>query len=98
MEQIAVLLIPILVLGLVGFLVFALLRWRFSVTRKVVEKYIQERNLDARIEKVGIPPLRLWLKNRKGDSWALLSFHDGSEKWLRIRGRLFSDDSYDFFS
>lgn len=80
-----------------GLLILWLVRWRISVTKKVTEKWIAENNIDAEILKVGMPPLRLWLRNRKGDSWAQLRFSDGTEQWLRIRGRLFSDDSYDLF-
>ena len=48
--------------------------------------------LDA-IEAIGIPPIRFWLSNRRGDSWAKLRFSDTSIKWARLRPGIFGSGS-----
>jgi len=78
-----------------AFLGFLWLKAR--MTRRYVVKRLEKDGVDAQILKVGVPPLHLWLKNRKGDSWAKLRFADGTEKWARIRDRLFGDTSFDLF-
>lgn len=83
-------------IALVG--TYFLLKWKASQGRKYMEKYIRENGLDAQVVHSGIPPLRFWLRNRKGDNWVKVRASDGSEQWARIRGRLFSDDSVDFFA
>ncbi|HVJ69371.1 MAG TPA: hypothetical protein VM510_15415 [Caulifigura sp.] len=70
---------------------------KFKLGRGAIEKRLQAEGLDAEIVKVGIPPLRLWFKNRKGDSWGKLRFPDGTEKWGRLRGRLFGNSSFDLY-
>ncbi len=40
--------------------------------------------------KAGIPPLRLWIKNRKGDKWGLVRDDRGRELWVRYRVRIFT--------
>ncbi len=42
------------------------------------------------IEKAGMPPLKYWLKNRKGDCWARVVLPDGSRKWARLRGGFYT--------
>lgn len=78
-------------------LTYFLLKWKFKRARAYMEKYIAENELDAEIVKVGIPPLRLWLRNRKGDNWAKIRSSDGSERWARIRTKLFGGEPVDFF-
>ncbi|OAI57847.1 hypothetical protein AYO47_07420 [Planctomyces sp. SCGC AG-212-M04] len=68
-----------------------------KMARGYVEKRLKADGVDAEILKVGIPPLRLWLKNRKGDSWCKLRFADGSEKWARLRGRMLGGTSFDIY-
>lgn len=72
--------IPI-VLVVAGLLIYFKAKW----SRSLMEKYLVENGIDATVEKAGIPPLRLWLKNRKGDSWCRLRYTDGSARWARIR-------------
>ena len=78
----------IIVYGSALVLTYLLLKFKAKHARKHLETYLQESDMEATIEKVGIPPLRLWLKNRKGDSWARLHFASGERKWVRIRRRL----------
>ncbi len=40
--------------------------------------------------KAGMPPIRLWLRNRKGDRWGLVEDDSGTEFWIRYRRRLLS--------
>lgn len=76
---------------------YFLLKWRAARGRAYMEQYIEEQNLDAEIVKAGIPPLRLWLRNRKGDNWVKLRSSDGSERWARIRTKFFGGEPVDFF-
>ena len=64
---------------------YFLIQWKAKGARRYIEQYLQNEQIDAEIEKVGIPPLYLWLRNRKGDSWVKLRFSDGSTKWARLR-------------
>lgn len=79
-------------------LTYFLLKFKFSRGRKFMESYIEENGLDAEILKIGIPPIRLWLRNRKGDNWAKLKMADGTEQWARVRSGLLSGTSVEFFS
>lgn len=47
--------------------------------------------------KAGMPPLRLWLKNRKGDRWGLVRDNRGNELWVRYRVHLLSSPTLVFF-
>jgi hypothetical protein len=79
---------------------YVLLRYKARLSRRVLEKHFQETNTQATVEKVGIPPLRLWLSNRKGDSWCLIRTADGSRKWARLgfrRRRLGGNVPIEFF-
>lgn len=80
-----------LIAALIGVGLYLVLKVKASVARRILEKYMSEKNICGTIEKIGMPPFRLWLKNRKGDAWALVRFRDGSRKWGRIRRQLFSD-------
>ena len=74
-----------------------LLWWKFKRGRAYMERYIEENNLDAEVVSVGIPPLRLWLRNRKGDNWVKVRSSDGSERWARIRTKWLGGEPVDFF-
>jgi hypothetical protein len=65
-------------------LTFVLLKYRAKLSRKVLTQHLQESGMQGSIEKVGLPPARLWLQNRKGDSWCLVQLVDGSQKWARL--------------
>ena len=75
-----------------------LVMWKAKRTRAQLERYIEEHNLDAKIDKVGIPPLRFWLRNRKGDGRARLRSPDGTVYWTRVRRKLFGGDPVVFFT
>ena len=77
---------------------YYLLKWKAKRSRAFMEKYIQENGLDAEIVKVGIPPLRLWLRNRKGDNWVKIRSSDGTEQWARIRNKMFGGTPVEFFA
>jgi hypothetical protein len=73
-----------------GVLFYCLTKWQFSIARRLAEGYISRECPDSGLMHVGIPPLRLWLRNRKGDKWAKLRHADGSAVWLRGRDTLLS--------
>ncbi|MDX2038733.1 MAG: hypothetical protein SFX72_18955 [Isosphaeraceae bacterium] len=61
--------------------------------RRTFEAYIAGSGWNAEVVRISPPPLRLWLKNRKGDSWGLIRFADGTERWARYRNRIFFSGS-----
>lgn len=65
-------------------LTFFLLKYKGKLSRRRMEEYFKDNNLDAAIEKVGMPPARLWIHNRKGDGWVLVRMADGSQRWARL--------------
>jgi hypothetical protein len=65
-------------------LLYFLFKWKASVARQRLTRFMQERNIAGTIVKVGMPPLHLWLHNRKGDSWCQVQMPDGSLKWARV--------------
>jgi hypothetical protein len=77
----------------------------FMMIRKLKAKYITQaiqRHNEANgtsyaIAKIGMPPVRLWINNRKGDSWALVKLPDGKSRWARLRSRGVSGDPLAFF-
>jgi len=84
------------VISIVVFVLFFIfvLPWLFKQKRKQVEKaiaqYNEQNQTEVVVEKAGMPPLKHWLRNRKGDAWGLVAFPDGTRKWVRLRNRLFS--------
>ena len=75
---------------------FFLIRWKNSRTRTMVEKHLVERGIAAVCTGKWMPPLRLWLNNRKGDGWCQIKLENNQLKWVRVRGG-FSGRSFDFF-
>jgi hypothetical protein len=71
--------------------------WLFRLKRKylqrALDKYAEETGVKLELEKSGIPPLRFWWRNRKGDCWGRVRLPDGSVKWVRLRDRLFGSGS-----
>jgi hypothetical protein len=65
-------------------LTIVLLKYKAKLARKVLTEHFQEAGSGGSIEKVGMPPARLWLHSRKGDSWCLVRLADGSQKWARL--------------
>ena len=49
------------------------------------------------IVKTGMPPVKLWPKNRKGDKWGKVRAEDGTEKWVRMGDRVGQEGSLKFF-
>ena len=86
-------------LAVAGFLFFfiVVLPWLFKLKRRYFERainqYAEENGVEIAIEKVGIPPLRFWMSNRKGDCWGRVQLEDGSRKWVRLRTSLLSSGS-----
>ena len=89
--------LPFIVIPIAIVIAFFVLKWRAKSGREFIENYIEENELDAEVLHVGIPPLRLWLRNRKGDNWVKVRFADGSEKWARIRTKFFGGEPVDWF-
>tara|TARA_R110002073_G_scaffold189532_1_gene348425 strand:+ start:1077 stop:1370 length:294 start_codon:yes stop_codon:yes gene_type:complete len=81
------------VAGVIAFVVIVL-PLLFKLKRKYIEKAIKQYNeingTTVTVEKAGMPPLKYWLKNRKGDCWARVMFPDGTRKWARLRGGLYT--------
>ncbi len=89
--------VALIIVGAVGVMVL-LMKMNSIYIRKGIQKYAEERGIQITVIKTGIPPLRLWLKNRKGDKWGLVQFPDGAQKWARYRTGLFgSNDPWTFF-
>ena len=83
---------PILIAILfVAFLVFAI-PWLMQLKKGYLEialgEYSAQNGVKLQLVKCGIPPLRYWLSNRKGDCWGLVEFEDGTQKWVRYGTRL----------
>lgn len=66
----------------------------FFTGETAIEKALEEHRSSTGerfdLIKAGMPPLRLWLKNRKGDRWGLVEDRSGKQSWVRYRVRLFS--------
>ena len=45
------------------------------------------------IVKIGMPPIKYWLKNRKGDKWAKVRDTAGKEYWVRMGDRVGQESS-----
>ena len=78
-------------------LAVVLVRWKHARTRKFITNYLAEHQLDAEITDGWMPPLRLWLKNRKGDGWCRVKFANDEFRWVRVRNTLFSGTQVEFF-
>lgn len=84
------------VLAVGGFVLFvvSVLPFLFRLKRKYLDKaiaqYNEQNGTNIKIEKAGMPPLKYWIKNRKGDCWARVVFPDGTRKWARLRGGLYA--------
>ncbi|MEZ5939841.1 MAG: hypothetical protein R3C18_00525 [Planctomycetaceae bacterium] len=89
-----ILMVPIVA---IGGLVYALVVWKASWTRKAVEDFLYEENIDADVISCGMPPLSLWLRNRKGDGWAKIEYADGDIAWVRVRNSIFTGRRIDIF-
>ena len=78
--------------------------WLFRLKEKYLRhglaKYEEQTGTKLELEKSGIPPIRYWLYNRKGDCWGRVRFPDGTVKWVRYRsGGLFaSKDPLTFYN
>ena len=76
---------------------FFLIRLKAKWSRRAMENYLQQNQIEAEVEKAnGLPPLRFWLRNRKGDAWCRVRYPDGSTQWGRLRSS-FSGRRVDFF-
>jgi hypothetical protein len=76
---------------------YFLLKWKFSMGRNVISQRLQRDGVDAEIIKMGIPPVKLWFRNRKRDTWAKVRFGNGTEQWARLRNPLFGESTLEFF-
>lgn len=67
-------------------LTIVLIRFKAKWSQRVMETYLKENQIDAEVEKShGIPPLRHWIRNRRGDAWCKVRYADGSDQWARLR-------------
>ena len=94
-QQILFMTIPIGIVCVLGL-------WTFGqayLAQKFTKKYLQENKIEALvIRREVMPPMRLWLDNEKWDLWCKIRLNeDGVEKWVRVRGSLMSEPSFDFF-
>lgn len=70
-----------------------LFRLKEKYLRHALDKHAAETGEVLELEKSGIPPLRFWLRNRKGDCWGRVRSPDGRVRWVRYRGGMFSAKS-----
>lgn len=86
-------------LALGGFILFLVVvvpflsKLQSKQLRVALDFYNEENGTILTLEKVSIPPLRLWLQNRKGDVWGRVVHEDGSKQWVRLRRSIFSSSS-----
>jgi len=85
-------LIPILVvIGIAAFIFFVLpllFKLKKGYLEKRLLKYEEETGQKVELISAGMPPLKYWIKNRKGDCWGRVRFEDGTEKWVRYGTRI----------
>lgn len=74
-----------------------IVRWQYRKTCNYVTATLQQSGVQGEIIPGFMPPLRLWLHNRKGDGWCRVRLADGTTKWARYRNTLFSGASVEFF-
>lgn len=89
--------IRVLAVIVVAALVAGLLVWRWSSSKAAVAEYVAENGLDLEIVGVRMIPLRLWLKNRRNDSWIKVQSPLGEASYARVRNGL-SGRSVELFS
>jgi len=81
----------LVVIGFVAFIIFVV-PWLFKLKKGYLEKrlvkYQEETGEKVELISAGMPPLKYWLKNRKGDCWGRVRLEDGTEKWVRYGTRL----------
>lgn len=86
--------LPIVIMVL--FAVFGL-PWLFRLKRGYLERALQKHNDETRaglvLEKAGMPPLKYWIRNRKGDCWGVVRHPSGTRQWVRLGGVLRGGDS-----
>lgn len=75
--------------------------WLMNISKKRIQAALDQHEDETgeRFEliKAGIPPLRLWLRNRKGDQWGKVLTEDGDETWVRLRRGIFKGSSLTFY-
>lgn len=68
--------------------------WDWLTGKKWIEAALDDHEDETgesyELIKAGIPPIRLWLRNRKGDKWGLVADEEGNECWVRFRQRIFT--------
>lgn len=67
--------------------------WGEKRIRNGLEQHAVDTGETYELVKAGMPPLRLWIRNGKGDKWGKVLDPDGNEQWVRYRTRLFSSKS-----
>lgn len=58
-----------------------------------LEQHAEQTGERYELIKAGMPPLRLWIRNRKYDKWGKVAAQDGTEQWVRLRTRILSSKS-----
>jgi len=88
MEILVGILLVVALLLFIGFGLPWLFRLKKGYLLKGLEKHEEKTGQEVELLNAGMPPLRLWLLNRKGDCWGRVRFADGTEKWARYGTRL----------
>ncbi len=89
-------LIPVGIIALVAlFVVFV--RIKIRQTRALLGEYLEANHIQATVIGGWMPPLRLWIHNRKHDSWGQIREEDRTVRWVRIRYTLLSGRQFEFF-
>ena len=89
--------LPVVIILIAVALAIWFATWKGNADKERVRQYLSEHDVSAEVLKAGIPPLRLWLRNRKGDGWVKILYVDGVEQWVRVRKILFGGWTYEFF-
>ena len=64
---------------------------------KCLEVHAERTGENYEIVKVGMPPIKYWLKNKKGDKWAKVKDAANQEQWVRMGDRRGQESSLKFF-
>lgn len=87
---------PVIVVGIIAVLIVAVLALHFWFGRRrrpLVEEYIASHHPDRQLVGLRWPPMRLWIRNGRFDSWFKAESAAGVPTWYRVRrGRV---DAFD---
>jgi len=95
-EVLSILAVAAVVVAGVGLFVM-IRKLKAKYITQAIQRYNEANGTSYVIDKIGMPPVKLWINNRKGDTWARLKLPDGKSRWARLRSRQISGDPLTFF-